>query len=371
MSSCNNSTYVYQRKKILVFVSCVIIMVIVLAVRLVIIMVTRSDYYIEKAKELHEREREIKAARGEILDANGTVIAANETVCTISVIHSQVKEPEKVIKMLTEELGIDEETIRKKVEKVSSREKIKSNVAKEIGDRIREYDFEGVKVDEDYKRYYPYGSMASKVLGFTGADNQGIIGLEVKYEDYLKGENGKILTVTDARGVELDTVVETREEPMAGQNIKLSLDVNIQKYAEQLAYKVMEEKQANYVSIIAMNPQNGEIYCMVNAPEFDLNEPYELNYEVEGPISEEEKQNLLNKMWRNQSINDTYEPGSTFKIITATAGLETGNVTLDSTFSCCGYKIVEDRRIRCHKTIGHGAETFVQGTMNSCNPVFT
>ncbi|MFG6327477.1 MAG: peptidoglycan glycosyltransferase [Lachnospiraceae bacterium] len=342
----------------------------VLIGRLAYLMLYMSEHYNDEAVKLHERERQIKAARGKIYDANGTVIASNSTVCTVSVIYSQITEPERVIEVLSSELGISQETVRKKVEKFSSREKIKSNVSKEIGDKIREYDLDGVKVDEDYKRYYPYGSLASKVLGFTGGDNQGIIGLEVEYEEYLKGTDGEILTVTDARGVELDYVVENRVEAVPGQNVKLSIDVNIQKYAEQAAYKVLEEKQANYVSIIAMNPKNGEIYCMVNAPEFDLNNPHTLNYELTEEVTDEEYQDLLNKMWRNQSINDTYEPGSTFKIITATAGLENGVVTPDSSFNCPGYKMVEDRRIKCHKVIGHGPESFTEATMNSCNPVF-
>lgn len=365
-----NKSYVYQRKKLFIFIIGIIIFVMVLIGRLAYLMLYMSEHYNDEAVKLHERERQIKAARGKIYDANGTVIASNSTVCTVSVIYSQITEPERVIEVLSAELGISQETVRKKVEKFSSREKIKSNVSKEIGDKIREYDLDGVKVDEDYKRYYPYGSLASKVLGFTGGDNQGIIGLEVEYEEYLKGTDGEILTVTDARGVELDYVVENRVEAVPGQNVKLSIDVNIQKYAEQAAYKVLEEKQANYVSIIAMNPKNGEIYCMVNAPEFDLNNPHTLNYELTEEVTDEEYQDLLNKMWRNQSINDTYEPGSTFKIITATAGLENGVVTPDSSFNCPGYKMVEDRRIKCHKVIGHGPESFTEATMNSCNPVF-
>lgn len=365
-----NKSLVYNRKKLFIFIVAILLMVVILIGRLGYIMIFQSEHYSELATQLHERERQIKAARGKILDANGTVIASNKTVCTVSVIYNQVSDPEKVIKVLSEELELSEETVRKKVEKISSREKIKSNVPKAIGDKIREYDLNGVKVDEDYKRYYPYGSLASKVLGFTGSDNQGIIGLEVKYEEYLKGTDGEILTVTDARGVEIDYVVENRVEAIPGNNLMLSLDVNIQKYAEQAAYRVLEEKQANYVSIIAMNPKNGEIYCMVNAPEFDLNDPYTLNYTVDGDVTDKEYQDLLNKMWRNQSINDTYEPGSTFKIVTATAGLEEGVVTPESTFSCPGFRIVEDRRIKCHKVIGHGTETFVEGTMNSCNPVF-
>ena len=333
-------------------------------------MIFQSEHYTGMAKKLHERERQIKAARGKLIDRNGVVIASNETVCTVSVIYSQMTDREKVIKILSETLELEEETVRKKVEKFSSREKIKSNVPKETGDLIRSYDLAGVKVDEDYKRYYPFESLASKVLGFTGSDNQGIIGIEVEYEDYLKGVDGEIQTLTDARGVELDHVVEGRKEAIPGKNIMLSLDVNIQKYAEQAAQKVLEEKNANYVSIIVMNPQNGEIYAMVSIPEFNLNSPYTLNYETDEKKGTEEYQNLLNKMWRNPCINDTYEPGSTFKIITATAGLEEGVVTLDSTFSCPGYRMVEDRRIKCHKTIGHGSENFVEATMNSCNPVF-
>ena len=357
-----NKSYVYQRKKLFIFIIGIIIFVMVLIGRLAYLMLYMSEHYNDEAVKLHERERQIKAARGKIYDANGTVIASNSTVCTVSVIYSQITEPERVIEVLSSELGISQETVRKKVEKFSSREKIKSNVSKEIGDKIREYDLDGVKVDEDYKRYYPYGSLASKVLGFTGGDNQGIIGLEVEYEEYLKGTDGEILTVTDARGVELDYVVENRVEAVPGQNVKLSIDVNIQKYAEQAAYKVLEEKQANYVSIIAMNPKNGEIYCMVNAPEFDLNNPHTLNYELTEEVTDEEYQDLLNKMWRNQSINDTYEPGSTFKIITATAGLENGVVTPDSSFNCPGYKMVEDRRIKCHKVIGHGPESCKKAT---------
>lgn len=340
---------------------------IVLVGRLINIMVFKSDYYQKKADDLHERERNIKAARGEILDRNGVVLAANKTVCTVSVIHSQITDKEKVIEVLTECLGIDRAEIVKKVEKVSSREKIKSNVDKEIGDKIRQYNLDGVKVDEDYKRFYPYGSLASKVMGFTGSDNQGIIGLEVQYDKFLMGKDGKILTETDAYGIERENIVEKRVEAVKGDNLVTSIDYNIQEYVTQAALKVREEKAANYVAIIVMNPQNGEIYAMVNVPEFDLNKPYELNIEqAEG----EKKMDALNKMWRNQSINDTYEPGSTFKIVTATAGLETGVVNVNSTFSCPGFRVVEDRRIRCHKVSGHGSENFVQGTMNSCNPVF-
>ena len=361
---------IYNKKKLIVYFGVVLIVFLLLCARVVYVMIFHSEYYSELAEQLHERERQIKAARGKLIDRNGVVIASNETVCTVSVIYNQVTDPEKVISVLSETLGLKEDEVRKKVEKISAREKIKSNVSKETGDLIRSYNLEGVKVDEDYKRYYPYGSLASKVLGFTGSDNQGIIGLEVEYEEYLKGTDGEIQTMTDARGVELDYVVEQRKEAIPGKNVMLSLDVNIQKYAEQAAKKVLEEKNANYVSIIVMNPQNGEIYAMVNVPEFDLNNPYQLNYETSVEKGTDEYQDLLNKMWRNQCINDTYEPGSTFKIVTATAGLEEGVVTPESTFSCPGFRIVEDRRIRCHKVAGHGSETFIQATMNSCNPVF-
>ena len=331
----------------------------------------RSDYYYEKAQDLHERERDIKAARGRILDANGKILADNRPVCTVSVIHSQIKEPEKVISVLSKELKMKEKDVRRRVEKVSSIERIKTNVEKETGDAIREYGLSGVKVDEDYKRYYPYGSLASKVLGFTGGDNQGIIGLEVKYEDVLKGEPGKILTTTDARGVELKEMGEGREMPVPGNDLQISLDASVQEYVQQAALKVMEEKQAERVSILLMNPQNGEIYACVNVPEFDLNEPFKLNTgEDTSGLSGEKKQDLLNRMWRNPCLNDTYEPGSTFKIITMSAGLEEGVVSADDHFFCPGYKIVEDRRIRCARRTGHGAETFVQGAQNSCNPVF-
>lgn len=360
-----------NRKKIVtVFFVCFALFVGLFG-RLVYLMVFHSEYYTEKAEQLHERERSIKAARGRILDANGTVIADNKTVCTISVIHSQIKEPDRIVEILSKELDLSEEYVRKRVEKYSSIERIKSNVEKETGDAIRAYNLEGVKVDEDYKRYYPYGSLASKVLGFTGGDNQGIIGLEVKYEEYLKGKEGTILTVTDARGVEIDAAGEERVEPEAGNDLYISLDMNIQSYATQLAKQVMETKEADRVSIIVMNPQNGEIMAMVDVPEFDLNNPYELPISVDtSGISEEKRQELLNGMWRNGCISDTYEPGSTFKIITAAAGLEEQVVTVDDRFSCPGYIMVEDRRIRCHKTTGHGAENFVQATMNSCNPVF-
>lgn len=338
--------------------------------RLVYLMIFCSEYYGVRAENLHERERDIKAARGNIYDRNGVVLAENKTVCTISVIHSQIEDPEKVIAVLTKELGMSEETVRKRVEKVSSIERIKTNVEKETGDAIRSYELAGVKIDEDYKRYYPYNELASKVIGFTGGDNQGIIGIEVKYDEYLEGINGKILTLTDARGVEIKNAGERRSEPVEGDDLYLSLDYNIQMYAAQAAVKVREEKQADSVSILVMNPQNGEILAMVNEPEFNLNEPFSLNTENDTELSEEEKQDALNKMWRNQCINDTYEPGSTFKIITASAALEEGKVSLSDQFNCPGYKIVEDRRIRCHKVGGHGAEDFTHGIMNSCNPVF-
>ena len=363
--------YTYHRLKILIiFVACLTGFGILMG-RLGYLMLFQSAHYTALAEELHERERSIKAARGRIYDANGIVIADNRTVCTVSVIHSQITDEDEVTAVLSEQLGIEEETVRKKVEKVSSREIIKSNVDKSVGDSIRALDLGGVKVDEDYKRYYPFGSLASKVLGFTGGDNQGIIGLEVIYEEYLKGQNGTILTQTDARGVEIDAAAENRVEPVEGNSLYLSLDVNIQKYVEQEAKKVMEQKNARQVSVIVMNPKNGEIMAMVNVPEFDLNDPFTLNTPVntEG-LSDQELQDLRNKMWRNSCINDTYEPGSTFKIITAAAGLEEGVVSLTDTFSCPGYRVVEDRRIHCHKVAGHGAETFLQGVMNSCNPVF-
>ncbi len=372
---------------------CCILMMSGLIGRLVYLMCFRSDHYYEKAKDLHERERDIKAARGKILDAKGNVLASNRTVCTISVIHSQIKEPEKVIALLTQKLKMDEAAVRKRVEKVSSIERVKTNVEKSVGDEIRESNLAGVKVDEDYKRYYPYGSLASKVIGFTGGDNQGIIGLEVKYEDILKGEPGKILTTTDARGVEIDKLGETRQDPEEGKSLILSLDANIQEYAQQAALKVMEEKQAERVSILLMNPQNGEIYACVNVPEFDLNAPFTLNEDLQAKsdmreeqtieketeqtaaqmatkTKSERKQELLNQMWRNPCLNDTYEPGSTFKIITMSAGLEEGVVTPDDRFYCPGYKVVEDRRIHCAKRIGHGSQNFVEGAQNSCNPVF-
>ena len=348
--------------------------------RLLYLMVWRADYYGDAATRLHERERSIKAARGRILDRNGVVLADNKTVCTVSVIHNQIKEPEQVIAMLVKELGISEELVRKRVEKYSSIERVKSNVDKTVGDRIREYDLAGVKVDEDYKRYYPYGELASKVLGFTGGDNQGIIGLEVVYEEVLKGEPGMILTVTDAKGIEVDTAGERRVEPVPGRDLRISIDRNIQEYAMQLAEQTCAAKEADSVYIIVMNPKNGEILSMVNYPEFDLNDPYTLPMETvtaedgslltvdPGQLTAEQKQEKLNAMWRNGCINDTYEPGSTFKIITAAAGLESGVVTPDSSFSCPGFIIVDDRKIRCHKTVGHGSQTFVQCMENSCNP---
>lgn len=360
----------FNRKKVMIVFVAVFFIMMFLIGRLVYLMIFCSEYYGNKAENLHERERDIKAARGKLLDANGTVLATNKSVCTISVIHNQIEEPEKVIEMLVRELGIPEETARKRVEKVSSIERVKTNVAKETGDAIRAYGLSGVKVDEDYKRYYPYGTLASKVLGFTGADNQGILGLEVKYDEYLQGTNGKILTLTDARGIEIENAGESRLEPVNGYDLCLSLDRNIQMCCEQAAKKVCTKKSADSVSVIVMNPQNGELMAMVNYPEFDLNDPFTLVGDTGESVSAEEKQNLLNKMWRNQCISDTYEPGSTFKIITAAAALEEGVVKLDDAFFCPGYKIVEDRRIRCARTTGHGAETFETGIMNSCNPVF-
>ena len=361
----------YNKKKMLVVFLAAAVMILGLLGRLVYLMIFDAEYYQEKAKALHEREREIKAARGEIVDRNGVVLATNRTVCTISVIHSQIKEPERVIEVLSKELGISSGEIRKKAEKISSREKIKTNVDKETGDRIREYDLDGVKIDEDFKRYYPYDSLASKVIGFTGGDNQGIIGLEVKYEKWLKGTNGTILTTTDARGIELEGIAEDRIEPVAGETLQISLDYNIQMYAQQAALKAMEEKEADAVVILVMNPQNGEIYACVNIPEFNLNDPFTLNMEEDtSELDDEVKQERLNQMWRNRCINDTYEPGSVFKVFTASAALEEGVVSLTDQFYCPGYKIVEDRKIRCARTTGHGAETFVQGVQNSCNPVF-
>ena len=359
----------HHRKKLLIVFLISALLMVGLCAQLGFLMIARSDHYSKMADELHERERTIKAARGEIVDRNGTVIAANRTVCTVSVIHNQVTEPEKVIRELVRILELPETEVRKKVEKRSSREIIRTNVEKSVGDQIMNLGLAGVKVDEDYKRYYPYGSLASKVLGFTGADNQGIIGLEVMYERYLKGRDGLILTISDAKGTELQNAAEERVEPVPGNTLTVSLDVNIQKYAEQAAYQVMEKKGAKAVSVIVMNPRNGEIYAMVNVPEFDLNDPFTLNVES-GGLTGTELQDARNKMWRNRCINDTYEPGSTFKIITAAAGLEAGVVHLDDRFSCPGFRIVEDRKIRCHKIGGHGGETFLQGAMNSCNPVF-
>ena len=360
----------YNKKKMLVVFLSALLMIFFLIARLVYLMIFDAAYYQQKAKTLHEREREIKAARGEIIDRNGKVLATNKAVCTISVIHSQITDPERVIQVLADELGIEKEMIRKRIEKVSSREKIKTNVEKETGDRIRAYELDGVKVDEDFKRYYPYDNLASKVLGFTGGDNQGIIGLEVKYENYLKGVNGMILTTTDARGIELADTMEDRVEPVSGDTLQVSLDYNIQEYAQQAAEKVMEEKQADAVVILILNPKTGEIYACVNAPEFDLNAPFTLPEGTDAALNDEEKQAMLNQMWRNRSINDTYEPGSIFKVFTASAALEEGVVKEEDTFYCPGYKLVEDRRIRCARTTGHGSETFVQGVQNSCNPVF-
>lgn len=369
VEQCMNSNKTHHREKIALLFFLLFLAMTGLMGRLIFLMVFRSEHYGAMAEDLHERERTIKAARGNIIDANGTVIATNRTVCTISVIHNQIKKPDEVVAVLSKELGIGEEEVQKKVKKYSSREIIKTNVDKALGDQIRTYHLAGVKVDEDYKRYYPYDTMASKVLGFTGGDNQGIIGLEVKYEQYLKGLNGKILTMSDAAGIEIENAAEDRIEPVSGQTLQISLDVNIQKYCEQAAYQVMEKKGAKKVSIIIMNPKTGEIMAMVNAPEFNLNEPFTLSTNTEIPTSAKEKQDLLNQMWRNPCINDTYEPGSTFKIITAAAGLEEGVVKLDDHFSCPGFRVVEDRKIRCHKVGGHGSETFLQGMMNSCNPV--
>ena len=361
----------FHKKKVwTIFLLCAVMML-GLAGRLVYLMGVRADYYGEKAQELHERERPIKAARGEIVDAKGNVLASNKIVCTVSVIHSQIKEPEKIISLLSQKLELSEDTVRKKVEKISSIERIRTNVEKKVGDEIRKAGFAGVKVDEDYKRYYPWNSLASRVLGFTGADNQGIIGLEVEYEEVLSGESGKILTTTDARGIELDGVGENRKEPKTGNTLRTSLDISIQEYVQQAALKVMEEKDAERVSILLMNPQNGEIYACVNVPEFDLNHPFELNTEADtSGLSSEKKQELLNQMWRNPCLNDTYEPGSTFKIITMAAGLEEGAVTMEDRFYCPGYKLVDDRRIHCANRRGHGSQNFVEGAQNSCNPVF-
>ena len=359
----------FQRKKIVALMLMITIVMAALFGRLIYLMVFRSVYYEKIAQDLHERERSIKAARGKIVDRNGIVLADNKSVCTISVIHSQIKDPERVINVLQKELELPEETVRKRVEKISSIERIKTNVPKETGDAILAYDLAGVKVDEDYRRYYPYDALASKVIGFTGGDNQGIVGLEVRYEEWLAGTDGKILTMTNASGGELVQEGERREEPQTGNQLTVSLDYNLQSYCEQAAQTVLQEKGADGVRIILMNPQNGEILAMVNEPEYNLNEPFSLNTDV-SEISDKEKQDLLNQMWRNPSINDTYEPGSTFKIITTAAALEQHVLSVSDRFYCPGYKIVEDRRIRCHKTTGHGAEDFTQGIMNSCNPVF-
>lgn len=360
----------YQKGKIVFLFFAVTAILTAACGRLAYLMIVQSDYYGKKAQALHERERSIKAARGKIVDRNGIVLADNRSVCTVSVIHSQIRDPERVIAELAELLELPEDTVRKRVEKVSSIERISSNVPKETGDAILARQLEGVKVDEDYRRYYPYDSLASKVIGFTGGDNQGIVGLEVRYDDWLSGKDGKILTMTNAYGQELEQEGERRQEPVTGNQLTISLDCNLQMYCEQAAQKVMLEKNADEVSVILMNPQNGEIFAMVNVPEYNLNEPFTLNVETASDLKEAEKQDLLNQMWRNACINDTYEPGSTFKIITTAAALEQGVVTVNDSFYCPGYKIVEDRRIRCHKTTGHGAETFTQGIMNSCNPVF-
>lgn len=359
-------TRAYQRKKLFIVLLGMTLLFLVLLVRMWYIMVNRSQHYKERADDLHERERVIKAERGVIYDRNGVALATNKSVCTISVIHNQITDPETVIRVLSETLGLEEEKVRKRVEKVSSIERVRSNVPKETGDLIRSYKLDGVMVDEDYSRYYPFDGLAAKTIGFTGGDNQGIIGLEVKYDDYLQGEEGRILTVTDVRGIEVENSAETRVDPVMGESLFLSMDYNIQAYVTQIAEKVMKQKQAKSVSVILMNPQNGELYAMANVPEFNLNEPFVLNQPGDGVTT----QDMLNQMWRNGCINDTYEPGSTFKIITSTAALEKGAVSLEDTFSCPGFRIVADRRIRCHKAGGHGSETFTQGFMNSCNPVF-
>ncbi len=359
-------TRAYQRKKLFIVLLGMTLLFLVLLVRMWYIMVNRSQHYKERADDLHERERVIKAERGVIYDRNGVALATNKSVCTISVIHNQITDPETVIQVLSETLGLEEEKVRKRVEKVSSIERVRSNVPKETGDLIRSYKLDGVMVDEDYSRYYPFNGLAAKTIGFTGGDNQGIIGLEVKYDDYLQGEEGRILTVTDVRGIEVENSAETRVDPVMGESLFLSMDYNIQAYVTQIAEKVMKQKQAKSVSVILMNPQNGELYAMANVPEFNLNEPFVLNQPGDGVTT----QDMLNQMWRNGCINDTYEPGSTFKIITSTAALEKGAVSLEDTFSCPGFRIVADRRIRCHKAGGHGSETFTQGFMNSCNPVF-
>lgn len=365
----------YNRKNLFFVVIAILFTAAYLVGRLFYLMVIASEEYAVRAQALHERERSIKAERGTIYDRNGTIIATNKPVSTISVIHNQIKDPEGVIKALSEALKLSEATVRKRVEKYSSIERVKSNVDKETADYIRNLSLDGVMVDEDYKRFYPYGSLASKVLGFTGSDNQGIIGLEVEYDYFLQGVNGTILTLATAHGIEIENAAENRIEPIPGNSLYTSLDVNIQMYAEQAATKVMEAKGAKSASIIIMNPKNGEIYGMASVPEFDLNQPYQLNdylsAQYEGvTLTDKEKNNLLNNMWRNPSISDTYEPGSTFKIVTATAALEEGVVSLGDRFFCPGYKIVEDRKIRCHKAGGHGSEDFIDGIKNSCNPVF-
>ena len=360
----------YQRKKLLLFVGILELCCFCLMGRVVYLMVFRSDYYSSMAEDLQQRERTIKAARGRILDRNGVVLADNKSVCTISVIHNQIEDPKGVIAMLVKELGISEETARKRVEKVSSIEKIKSNVDKETGNRILAYGYSGVKVDEDYKRTYPYDELASKVLGFTGGDNQGILGLEVKYDEYLQGTNGKILTYTDARGVEVENAPELRVEPVNGSNLVTSLDYNIQMYCEQAAEKAYIQKEADGVEIIVMNPQNGEIYAMVDYPEFHLNDPFTLTEQYGEYAGTELEGEMQNRMWRNWCVSDTYEPGSIFKIVTTSIALEENLVELEEAFYCPGYITVEDRRIRCHKTTGHGSETFRVGLQNSCNPVF-
>ena len=359
-----------HRKKLVLMIAAILMVCILECVRLGVIMTVKSEYYMQKADELHQRERRIKAKRGRILDRNGEILAANEVVCTVSVIHSQIEDEDKVIKVLAGELNMDVEEVTKKVKKVSSMEYIKTNVAKDIGDAIREYDLSGVKIDEDYKRVYPYNELASKVLGFTGADNQGILGLEAKYDTYLSGTNGQILTLSDAGGIEIKGSREDRILPVDGQDLYTTLDVNIQKYATQLAWETMVKKEAKQVSIIVMRPDNGEILAMANVPEYNLNSPYELNYEPDEEDAQKDKMDLLNNMWRNFCINDTYEPGSIFKTVTATAALETGVVGLNDSFTCSGATVVSDRRIRCHKTTGHGTQDFTHTVYNSCNPAF-
>lgn len=359
-----------HRKKLVLMIAAILMVCILECVRLGVIMTVKSEYYMQKADELHQRERRIKAKRGRILDRNGEILAANEVVCTVSVIHSQIEDEDKVIKVLAGELDMDVEEVTKKVKKVSSMEYIKTNVAKDIGDAIREYDLPGVKIDEDYKRVYPYNELASKVLGFTGADNQGILGLEAKYDTYLSGTNGQILTLSDAGGIEIKGSREDRILPVDGQDLYTTLDVNIQKYATQLAWETMVKKEAKQVSIIVMRPDNGEILAMANVPEYNLNSPYELNYEPDEEEAQKDKMDLLNNMWRNFCINDTYEPGSIFKTVTATTALETGVVGLNDSFTCSGATVVSDRRIRCHKTTGHGTQDFTHTVYNSCNPAF-